>query len=240
MCYNRVDEYPIGRCILSVSDKIRILIAEETTLFRQGLQRLLRDQEDMECIGNASDGEDAIRLAKELSPDVVVMGIVMPKINGIDAAGQIKEACPNTAVILLTRYADHRYVLSSIAVGIDGYIMKQRELCELVEAIRLVHRGMRVFDSRLMNGEIRNVATEYINRRPTFNSLRPREVEVLNLAAQGMSNKQIANKLGVTTHTISTHFVHILNRLGVQSRTEAVLYALHKGWISLNEFDKGR
>jgi len=211
--------------------KTRILVADDHPLFRQALCRLLRGR-SFECIA-AADGEEAVRLAGELSPDVVLIDVNMPKMTGIEAARQIKSSYPDTAVLILSAYDYDQYVTTCIEVGLNGYLLKTSPPGELINAIRMVLAGKSVFDARVTSRILPKIAARKGKKEMGFDELHSREVEVLELAAKGMTNKEIANKLKITGHTVAAHLINAFRKLGVQSRTEAVLVAIQNGILDM-------
>ena len=213
-------------------ENIRVLVADDHPIFREGLSDLFRRKRGMECIGMAQDGEEAVKLTQELQPDVVIIDVEMPKINGITAARQIKKTCPNTAVLMLSAYKHAHYIVASIQAGVDGYLLKDTPRSELIEAIRMIHSGRGVFDLEATGEILRRTITATDDTRVSSTRLHTRELEVLKLVAKGMTNRQISRELGITENTVGTHIAHIFRKLGVDTRTEAALYALMGGLIS--------
>jgi NarL family two-component system response regulator LiaR len=218
-------------------EKIRVLLAEDHVVVREGTRELIRREQDMEVVGEAGDGEEAVQLATKLRPDVVVMDIAMPKVNGIEATRRIKELYPATAVLILTAYDNEQYIFALLEAGAAGYLLKNVRRSELIDAVRAVYAGESV---------LHPVVTRKVLKRFTGakggpgeergrDILSEREMEVLGLASKGISNKDIAKELVVSARTVQAHLGNIFNKLGVGSRTEAVLYALRKGWVSLEE-----
>jgi len=216
---------------------IKVLLAEDHLITRQGMCRLLGDDSDLTVIGEAGDGEEAVRMATEMHPDVVIMDIAMPKLNGIEATRQIKLICPTTAVLILSAYDDDEYVFGLVEAGAAGYLLKTASGDELTHAIRAVYKGEPVLDSiitrKVLNrlrfpGKIRRGA------RP-FERLSDREMDIIKLAAKGMSNKDIANELHLSWRTVEGNLRNIFNKMGVGSRTEAVIQAMRRGWLTLEE-----
>jgi DNA-binding NarL/FixJ family response regulator len=216
---------------------ISVLLAEDHVITRQGIRRLLESENDLTVIGEASDGEKAVQMVSEMKPDVVVMDIAMPKLNGIEATRQIKLIYPRTGVLILSAYDDDEYVFALLRAGAAGYLLKNVSGDELIRAIRAVYKGEPVLDSiiaqKVMNyfrlpGKVRG-----LERLPEH--LSKRETDIIKLAAEGMTNKDIADKLHLSSRTIEGHLRTIFNKLGVGSRTEAVLYGLRKGWFKLEE-----
>jgi len=215
--------------------KIRVLIADDHPLFREGLCRLFQDEEGLECIAMAEDGEEAVKLTQELRPDVAILDVNMPKLTGIDAARQIKQTCPKTAVLMLSAYKYNHYVIASIQAGVDGYLLKNTPRSELIESIRMIHSGKGIFNIEAISKILRRLTSGTDSTGSGSNELRKRELEVLKLTARGMSNKQISSELNITDNTVGTHLVNIFRKLRVESRTEAALYALKEGLISTDD-----
>jgi len=215
-------------------EKIRLLIADDHPTFREGLARLLEDEEDLECIAEASDGVGAVNLARELSPDVAIIDVSMPDLSGIEAAKQIKAACPGVAILMVSAFDYQSYILASLRAGARAYMSKNTPLRELVSAIRLVHSGGSVFDLKATDKVLRYVSAGEDVYKTGFEPLYPRELDILRLVAKGMSNKVIAEELFISERTVQTHLVNIFRKLGVSSRTQAVLYALREGWVTLD------
>jgi NarL family two-component system response regulator LiaR len=216
---------------------INVLLAEDHVITRQGIRRLIEDEKGVKVIGEASDGEEAVQMVTEMKPDVVIMDIAMPKLNGIEATRQIKLTSPRTAVLILSAYDDDEYVFALLKVGAAGYLLKNISGDELARAIRAVYKGEPVLDPivarKVMNyfklpDKMRGLekASEHLSNR---------ETDILKLAARGMTNKDIADKLHLSNRTVEGHLRTIFNKLGVGSRTEAVLYGLRKGWFTLEE-----
>ena len=218
-------------------DKIRFLIVDDHPAFSKGLARMLEDEEDLECVGQASDGVEAINLARKLKPDIALIDVSMPKMSGIQAAKEIRKHYPKTAVIMLSAFDYEAYVLTSLRAGARGYILKTTPLEKLTSAIRLVRKGESVLDIKATDKLVQHLQPRAFNGdgrgNISFDMLHPRELEVIDLTAKGMSNKEIANQLVISERTVQTHLVNIFRKLGASSRTQAVLYALKEGWIEL-------
>ncbi len=210
---------------------IRVIVADDHHLVREALARTLDGAEGMECIGTAKDGAEIVKLAQKLLPDVAIIDVSMPGMDGIEATRRIKSTCPSTAVLILSAYKFEHYVVASIEAGADGYLLKSNMPSKgLVNAVRTVHDGASVLD-REPSELLRRLAIGKGKQEVNQGELGRRELQVLKLAAKGMSNKQIAIELHISDQTVGTHFVNIFRKLEVKSRMEAVLYALRKGWI---------
>jgi len=213
---------------------IRVLIADDHPPFSEGLTRLLADEADLEPVGIASDGKEAVRLAGELKPDVVVMDVTMPELNGIEATRRIKADLPNTSVLVLSAYGYYPYALSALDAGAAGYLLKNVPLRELISAIRAVRRGEAVLDSVVAEKVLRSLAKP-LDSSPSSRHLSPREIEVLRLGARGMNNKEIGKQLFVSERTVQSYFTSLFEKFGVGSRLEAVLKALKEGWLTTDD-----
>jgi len=212
--------------------KIKVLVADDHPAFREGLCRLLEDEDDLEIVAKSANGEEAVSLAVEMKPDVVVLDVAMPKINGIEAAKRIKEANPNTAILMISAYSYGAYMLDSLRAGAAGYLLKNVPLRELINAIRALSEGKAVFDLKAAGQTLRRLAADKGEIRTGIEELQSRELDVIKLVAKGMSNKEIATELGISDRTVQTHLVNIFKKLDVGSRTEAVLHALKEGWLT--------
>jgi len=218
-------------------EKTRILLAEDHKVVREGTRKLLESQPDFEVVGEASDGIEAVELAKKLKPEIIIMDVSMPRLNGIEATRQIKAIYPNIAILPLTGYDDDEYVFALLEAGAAGYLLKDSSGEELIEAIRQVMTGEPVLHPKIMK-KVLNRLRSPLEGQPAQAAgeiLSDRETEVLRLAAQGMSNMEIADSLTLSVRTVQTHLRSIFNKLGVGSRSEAIVFGLKKGWLTLEE-----
>jgi NarL family two-component system response regulator LiaR len=218
-------------------DKIRVMLAEDHILVREGTRELLEQEEDLQVVAEAGDGEEAVRLAAECHPDVIIMDIAMPGLSGIEATRQIKAVSPAAVVLALTAYDDDQYIFAFLEAGAAGYLLKDVHANELIKAIRAVHAGESVLHPAVARKVIDHFAQPADRREEedALDRLTERELEVLGLAAKGMTNREIAHELSLSTRTVQAHLSHIFTKLDVGSRTEAVLYGLRKGWLTLGD-----
>ena len=215
--------------------KIRLLIADDHPPFREGLSKLLEQEPDMEVVAMPADGEEAVNLAKRLKPDVVLIDVAMPKLNGIEAVKKIKAACPDISVLMISAYGYEPYLIASIQAGATGYLLKSSAISEVVSAIRSVFNGQAVFDLKAA-GKVLDLLAIYQGKEISGSQhLHPRELQILKLAARGISNKEIGRELKISDRTVQTHLIRIFRKLEVNSRTEAVLHALKQGWLTLDD-----
>ncbi|MGB3903862.1 MAG: response regulator transcription factor [Anaerolineae bacterium] len=218
-------------------DRITILLADDHVLVREGTRELLEQEEDMAVVGEAGNGEQAVTLTADLRPDVVIMDIAMPKLNGIEATKQIKAIHPDSAVLILSAYDDDQYVFTLLEAGAAGYLLKDVPSHELVEAIRAVNAGESVLHPTIARKVINRFALSRGKAlsESTLDQLSEREMEVLRLAAKGMTNMKIANELVLSVRTVQGHLSNIFSKMHVGSRTEAVIQALKWGWLTLED-----
>jgi NarL family two-component system response regulator LiaR len=218
---------------------ISVILADDHALVREGTRRLLEAEPDMRVVGEAASGPEAVAAAERMRPDVVIMDIAMPGGGGIEATRAIKECCPQTAVLALTAYDDDQYVMALLDAGAAGFLLKNVHGRELVEAVRAVHRGEPVLAPGVAARVLKRMAGGAPKTPVPESVLSEREMEVLREAARGLANKEIARRLGVSVRTVHTHLGNIFGKLQVGSRTEAVLQALRRGWIRLEETEDG-
>ena len=216
---------------------IKVVVAEDHLITREGICRRLQDESNLTVIGEAGDGEEAVQMVAERQPDVVVMDIAMPKLNGIEATRQIKLIRPTTAVLILSAYDDDEYVFGLLEAGAAGYLLKTTSGDELTRAIRAVYKGEPVLDPIIARKVIAyfSFRGKVAQVRKTSEHLTNREIDIIKRAAKGMSNRGIANELHLSTRTVEGNLRTIFNKLGVGSRTEAVVYGLRKGWFTLED-----
>jgi two-component system, NarL family, response regulator NreC len=213
--------------------RVRLLLADDHTMVRQGLRKLLEQRVDWEVVAEASDGREAIRLAEQHRPDVAILDVAMPLLNGIEATRQITKRVPSTRVLVLSMHADEAYVTQVLRAGATGYLLKDSADADLMEAVAAVAQGKSFFSpviARVMLDDyVRQLADKGIVDR--FDSLSEREREVFQLIAEGKTNKEIAGLLCVSPSTIETHRGHILEKLDCHNAAEIVLYAVRRGVI---------
>ena len=205
--------------------KITVLLVDDHSLVRRGFRRMLEDESDMEVVGEAGDGEQSIKLAKELHPRVVVMDCALPGMNGLQATRQIIEDSPDTAVLMLSMHTESTWVRQAIEAGAKGYVLKNAMDLELGAAIRKVAAGETIFDPQV---EQRSVLK---GERST--ALTPRELEVLQMIVDGRSNKEIATALDLSANTVAVHRANIMNTLGIHKTAELVVYAIRAGLVNV-------
>lgn len=218
-------------------ETIKILLADDHAYVRQGTRELLEQQDDLEVVGEADNGRAVVQLALKEHPDVVIMDFAMPELNGIEATRQIKAVAPGIAILVLTAYDSEQYVFAFLEAGAAGYLLKDISVEELVNAIRAVYGGESILHPAIARKVI-NHFSKPDSRQTTddlLEQLTEREVEVLRLAAKGMSNRDISRELSISVRTVQTHLSNVFNKLGVGSRTEAVVLGLRKGLFSLDE-----
>jgi DNA-binding NarL/FixJ family response regulator len=216
-----------------------VILADDHALVREGTRRLLEAEPDMQVVEEAATGPEAVEAVARVRPNVVIMDIAMPGGGGIEATRAIKECCPQTAVLALTAYDDDQYVIALLDAGAAGFLLKNVHGRELVEAVRAVHRGESVLHHGVAARVLKRMAGGAPKNPLPENVLSEREMEVLREAARGLANKEIARRLGVSVRTVHTHLGNIFSKLQVGSRTEAVLQALRRGWVRLEETEDG-
>lgn len=213
---------------------IRIILADDHAAMRHGLRLVLEQQADFEVVGEISDGREAVALAETLKPDVAVLDITMPNLNGIEAARQITAKQPDVSVIILSMHADESFVLRALKAGARGYVLKESAEGDLINAIRLVSEGKSFFSPAVSRMLVQDYVRQMQDKdvEDSYELLTPRERELLQLVAEGKSNKDVANMLNLSVYTVETHRGNILSKLNLHSVPELILYAVRKGVIS--------
>jgi two-component system response regulator NreC len=215
-------------------NRIRVLLADDHTILRDGIRSLLEDQEDIEVVGEAEDGQSAVRMTSQLKPDVVVMDIAMPILNGLEATRKIQRDLPRVRVLILTMHENEEYIRQVLAAGALGYVLKDAAARDLIGAIRTVYQGEAVLSPAIT----RLVIEDYlrwgdIRPQDTSNGLTPREREVLQLIAEGYTNKSIAEILSISVKTVQTHRTNLMAKLDLHDRGELIKYAIQKKIIDI-------
>jgi len=220
--------------IKTAAGVVRILLADDHTVMRAGLRLLLERHENFEVVGEAADGREAVELAAGQKPDVVVMDVAMPHLNGVEAARQILSRNPEIAIVMLSMHSDESYVLRSLKAGARAYLLKDSAEADLIAAIQAIIEGRSFFSPgvRALLKEDYIYRLQKFGADDTYELLTPREREVLQLVAEGRSNKEVASLLGLSLYTVETHRTHILQKLNLHSVPELILYAVRKGIIS--------
>lgn len=217
-------------------DSIRVLIADDHALFRRGLTMVLEEEDGIEVVAEAANGNDVVELAKELTPDVVVMDVRMPQLDGISATRSVLEAVPAAAVIMLTVSDDEADLFEAMKAGAAGYLLKEISIEEVGDAVRAVTRGERLVTPSLATkliSEFATISRRVSDRRLDAPQLTTRELQVLRHVAEGQSNREIAGRLGISENTVKNHVRNILEKLRLHSRMEAVLYAMRENLLEL-------
>ena len=216
------------------ADRLRVLLADDHAILREGVRLVLEAQPDITVVGEARDGEETLALAHQLRPDVVVMDIAMPGLNGLEATRRLREELPEVQVVILTMHSDHEYVTQVVQAGAIGYVLKQAAGQELVRALRAVRAG----EAYLHPLATRALIGDYLRRvgdEGPDDGLTPRERQVLRLVARGASNRAIANELGISVKTVEAHRANLMAKLDMHDRTDLVRYAIRTGLVSADE-----
>jgi len=218
-------------------DSIKILLAEDHAVVRESIREALTREPEFTIVGEASNGDEAVDLARKLKPDVILMDVAMPKLNGIEATRQIKSFHPTVSILVLTAYDDEQYIFSVLSAGAAGYLLKDVGVSDLVEAIKTVYKGESVLHPNIAKKVLQKFRTGKVEavEEPSADLLSEREITVLKLAAGGLSNNAIAQELHLSVSTIESHLRTIFSKLGVGSRTEAVVEAMKRNWLSLKD-----
>ncbi len=211
--------------------KVRVLLVDDHTVVRRGLRLVFELEDDLEVVGEASDGQEALARVAELRPDVVVMDLLMPVMNGVEATRAIRAAYPEVEVVALTSVLEDRMVVDAVEAGAAGYLLKETRPDDLFEAVRAAARGEVRLDPRAQARLMRELRRP-VPSAPAFETLTEREREVLEQLAHGATNKGIARALGVGEATVKSHVSAVLAKLGLKSRTQAALHALREGWVT--------
>jgi len=214
--------------------KIRILIADDHGIVRKGLRLQLEQNNEFEVVGEATEGREAVRMAEELVPDVVIMDIAMPNLNGIQATTQVVKKNPQIGVIILSMYSDETYLMRTLAAGAKGYLLKDSADVDLHRAVQVVAQGKPFFSPAIADTLLEDYMRQLQQRglQDSYDLLTEREKEILQLLAEGKSNKDVAGILNLSTNTVETHRTRIMQKLDLHSTAEIVLYAVRKGIIS--------
>lgn len=214
--------------------KVRVLLADDHQLIRSGIRLMLEREPDMGVVGEASDGREAVALAKSLRPDVVIMDIGMPNLNGIEAAGQMAKENPELAIMILSMHPDETYVLRALKAGARGYLLKDSAEADLIKAVHVVAGGKSFFSPAvskvLLDDYVRKLKRSGTD--DAYDLLTPREREILQLIAEGKSNKDIANLFNISVYTVESHRSNLMEKLNLRGLPELILYAVRKGIIS--------
>jgi DNA-binding NarL/FixJ family response regulator len=213
---------------------IRIVLADDHTVVRKGLRLLLESQPGFQVLADAADGRETVRLVEELNPDVVVMDVAMPNLNGIEAARQISSKLPQVAVVFLSMHSDEGYVLKALKAGARAYLLKDSAEQDLISAVKAVSEGKAFFSPAISKMLVEDYVRQMQDRKveDSYDLLTTREREVLQLLAEGKSNKEVATALNLSLYTVETHRSNILQKLNLHSGAELILYAIRKGVIS--------
>jgi DNA-binding NarL/FixJ family response regulator len=213
--------------------KTRVLIADDHGLMRAGVRALLQATEDIEVVGEAEDGDEAIREVRRLEPDVVLMDVAMPGLGGLEATLVIRKEKPDVKILVLTQYDDREYVSRFLKAGVSGYVLKKAAASELVAAIRAVERGGLVLDPEIAREVVDDKGREHTQAPASdpYETLTDREKQVLKLVAEGSSNKEVAETLDISVKTAMAHREHLMEKLDIHSRTELIRFALRRGVI---------
>ena len=216
---------------VAAMEKLRILLAEDHRILREGLKRLIDEQPNMEVVGEADNGITAWQKTKELEPDIVLMDISMPRLNGAEATIKIKELCPNVKIVALTGHRASAYLNEVLKAGASGYVLKQAAIDELIEAIQIVAKGGNYIDRATRDSLINSPLNNRVYKgEPQGKPLSQREIQILSLVAHGYTNKEIANELAISVKTVETHKANSMQKLDLKSRAEIVDYARFRGW----------
>jgi two-component system response regulator NreC len=219
------------------ASRIKVLIVDDHAVLRQALRMLLENQPEVEVVGDASNGREALECSERLHPDVVLMDMVMPGLNGLEATRQIRRRAPKSKILILTGYMEDEQILAALRAGASGYVVKKSDVQELLLGIQTVHRGNTYFSSAISEGD---AVQDYLwqakkpESKTGYDLLTSREREVLQLIAEGYSNQKIAGELFISVKTVEAHKAHIMSKLHAQNRTDLIRYAIRKGIVGLD------
>ncbi len=222
--------------------RIKVMIADDHAILRQALRLLLEARDEVEVVGEATNGREAIDLAERSRPDVILMDMAMPGLNGIEATRQIRKRVTRSRVLMLTAYVEDDQILEALRAGASGYIVKRSDISELLLAIQAIYRGNSYFSSSISDDM---TAQDYLwkaknaGTKGSYDLLTGREREVLQLIAEGHSNQTIANELFISVKTVEAHKAHIMTKLNAKNRTDLIRYAIRKGIVNLDSFEEG-
>ncbi len=212
-------------------NKLRVVLADDHSIMRKGLRLLVNEQADMEVVGEADNGREAIAVAQRLHPDVVVMDVSMPELNGLKATEKLKELCPETKILTLTRHSDDGYLQQLLQAGSSGYVLKQSDPDELVRAIHAVANGQIYLDPAVAGTVVNKLGRHVARGMPPGKKLSGREEEVLHLIAQGYLSKEVAARLQISIKTVEAHKANGMEKMGMKNRIDLVRYAMLQGWL---------
>lgn len=212
-------------------DTVRIILVDDHAVLRDGVRMVLESQPGFKVVGTADNGADAVELADDLQPDIAVLDVAMPNMNGLEATREIKERCPDTAVVILSMYDNEEYLREALRAGASAYVLKRAAAKELVGAIQTVRQGQSYLDPALTRTLISDYVRQVERVDEAPDSLTDRELEVLKLVAEGFTNRQIALKLTISIKTVQTHRANLMDKLNLHDRTELVRYAIRRGLI---------
>lgn len=229
---------------MSSTEQIKVMIVDDHPIFRQGVRRVLESDPGIRVVGAAANGPEALEMARELMPEVVLLDINLPSMNGMQVARHLKEEFPSIAIIMLTAYHDENQVFHAIRAGAAAYYPKDVTAATLLDAIRQVHQGMYVIEENVLTKpdlaqwitqRFEEIGAFWEGAEDMFMPLSNREMEILQCITRGMSNKEVALELGISHQTVKNHMTSILRKLAVNDRTQAAIYALRKGWVRLQD-----
>jgi DNA-binding NarL/FixJ family response regulator len=215
---------------------VRVLLIDDHDLLRRGMRTMLETESDIEVVGEGSDGQEAVGLVEEMEPDVVVMDVIMPKKDGIEATKEVRDAFPNVGVVVLSGHDERQFVFDALKAGASGYLLKTAELEEVISTVRSVARGEAMLDPSLAS----QVLTEFQSYQKAdvaevYQPLTPRERQILKLMSEGLPNKTIASRLSISERTVTTHVANIYSKLHVNNRVSAIQEAVRRRLLSFNQ-----